>query len=108
MKLKVYRYRIVKYGFKNKFLDGNFFENKEFLFLEFFYLLRIMLILMLMFYIVKISVYLYIFIYMCFLRFSNIFKYVSVCEFSKYFEFDVRICIILSNEMIIRNINIIL
>lgn len=67
-----------------------------------------MLILMLMFYIVKISVYLYIFIYMCFLRFSNIFKYVSVCEFSKYFEFDVRICIILSNEMIIRNINIIL
>lgn len=43
---------------------------------------------------------------MCFLRLSNTFKHVlSVCEFSKYLEFDVRICITSSNEMITRNTN---
>lgn len=105
MKLKAYRHRIVKYGPKNKPLDGNSPENKELSFSELSHLLRIMSIPMAMFHIVKIPVYSYTFIYMCFLRLSNTFKHVSVCEFSKYFEFDVRICITSSNEMITRNTN---
>lgn len=100
MKLKAYRHRIVKYGPKNKPLDGNSPENKELSFSELSHLLRIMSIPMSMFHIVKIPVYLYTFIYMCFLRLSNTFKHASVCEFSKYLEFDVRICITSSNEMI--------
>lgn len=105
MKLKAYRHRRVKYGPKNKPLDGNSPENKELSFSELSHLLRIMSIPMSMFYIVKIPVYLYTFIYMCFLRLSNTFKHASVCEFSKYLEFDVRICITSSNEMITRNTN---
>lgn len=106
VKLKAYRHRIVKYGPKNKPLDGNSPENKELSFSELSHLLRIMSIPMSMFHIVKIPVYLYTFIYMCFLRLSNTFKHVlSVCEFSKYLEFDVRICIPSSNEMITRNTN---
>lgn len=105
MKLKAYRHRIVKYGPKNKPLDGNSPENKELSFSELFHLLRIMSIPMSMFHIVKIPVYLYTFIYMCFLRLSNTFKHASVCEFSKYLKFDVRICITSSNEMITRNTN---
>lgn len=105
MKLKAYRHRIVKYGPQNKPLDGNSPENKELSFSELSHLLRIMSIPMSMFHIVKILVYSYTFIYMCFLRLSNTFKHVSVCEFSKYLEFDVRICITSSNEMITRNTN---
>lgn len=107
MKLKAYRHRIVKYGPKNKPLDGNSPENKELSFSEPSHLLRIMSIPMSMFHIpvVKIPVYLYTFIYMCFLRLSNTFKHASVCEFSKYLKFDVRICITSSNEMITRNTN---
>lgn len=105
MKLKAYRHPIVKYGPKNKPLDGNSPENKELSFSELSHSLRIMPIPMSMFHIVKIPAYLYTFIYMCFLRLSNTFKHASVCEFSKYLEFDVRICITSSNEMITRNTN---